>query len=47
MVFFQISDIDDCVGNPCINNGVCIDGANTYTCLCAAGFEGANCQISK
>ena len=49
-VFSNISltDIDDCVGsNLCLNNGICVDGANTYTCQCAQGFDGANCQNSK
>ena len=41
------TDFDDCVGDPCENGGTCQDGANSYTCECADGFEGDNCQISK
>ena len=41
------SDIDDCAGNPCNNGATCNDGVNTYTCTCAAGYEGTNCNTSK
>ena len=42
-----ISDIDECASNPCQNGGQCIDGINGYTCFCAAGFTGVNCETSK
>ena len=41
-----ISDIDDCAGGPCNNGGTCADGVNSYTCICMAGYTGANCQTS-
>ena len=41
------SDIDDCQSSPCLNNGVCEDGVNSYTCKCAHGFKGDNCSISN
>lgn len=28
----------------CLNNGVCIDGVNQYSCRCAPGYTGSNCQ---
>ena len=28
----------------CLNGGSCVDGINTYTCSCAAGYTGSNCQ---
>jgi len=39
-----ISDIDDCVPNPCQNGGSCVDGNSNYTCNCATGFVGTNCE---
>ena len=45
--YLQIPDIDECAPAPCQNGGACIDGVNTYTCECAAGYEGANCETSK
>ncbi|XP_052828928.1 protein crumbs isoform X1 [Octopus bimaculoides] len=38
-------NIDDCVNNPCQNNGTCEDGINSYNCSCINGTEGKNCEI--
>ena len=27
----------------CVNGGVCVDGVGSFTCDCAAGFDGATC----
>jgi len=37
-------NIDDCAAGPCQNGGACTDGVNKYTCSCAAGFTGPQCQ---
>lgn len=54
VVYIKISlflDINDCMNSypqsPCMNNGVCIDGINSYTCDCTHGFIGEKCSISK
>ncbi|KAJ8314705.1 hypothetical protein KUTeg_006855 [Tegillarca granosa] len=39
-------DPNECDSNPCLNNGVCIDGINTYTCQCKGGYAGKNCQTN-
>uniref|UniRef100_A0A9J8A3C5 Neurogenic locus notch homolog protein 1 n=1 Tax=Cyprinus carpio carpio TaxID=630221 RepID=A0A9J8A3C5_CYPCA len=39
-------NIDDCALNPCHNGGTCIDGINSFTCLCPEGFRDATC-LSK
>lgn len=36
--------INECLSNPCLNAGVCVDGINEYRCICLTGFTGANCQ---
>ena len=36
-------DIDDCVNHTCANGGLCVDGINTYTCNCSAGYTGVRC----
>ena len=42
-----LSDLDDCINNPCQNGGVCDDLEFTYQCDCAGGYEGPDCSISK
>ncbi|NXA24645.1 FBLN7 protein, partial [Ibidorhyncha struthersii] len=36
--------IDDCFSNPCANGGTCVDGNQSYTCLCGRGWSGPSCQ---
>jgi len=40
------TNIDDCIDNTCLNNGICIDGLNSYSCQCEMGFEGDNCETN-
>jgi len=41
------SDIDECSSNPCQNLGTCNGGVNIYTCTCAAGYTGDNCETGE
>lgn len=43
-ILISFSDIDSCLSNPCVNNGVCVDGVHLYTCNCQPGFTGYNCE---
>ncbi|XP_038073371.1 uncharacterized protein LOC119741618 [Patiria miniata] len=36
---------DECASTPCQNGGACIDGNNSFTCVCNSGFKGEVCQI--
>jgi len=37
-----------CLSYPCQNGGTCQEASNsTYTCQCADGFEGSNCEVEK
>ncbi|KAI4581647.1 hypothetical protein MJG53_010090 [Ovis ammon polii x Ovis aries] len=38
-------DGDQCEDHPCLNHGHCKDGIGDYTCTCAEGFEGKNCEF--
>lgn len=41
------TNINDCEGLPCQNNGTCIDGINEFTCLCDEFHEGQYCELAK
>ena len=38
--------MNECMPNPCKNGGACTDGLNSYTCECASGFTGDNCETN-
>ena len=40
-------DVDECLNNPCLNEGVCENTQGSYTCICVEGREGNNCQTGK
>lgn len=42
-----VADVDECSSNPCSNDGVCRNFINEYTCQCAPGYEGAQCETGK
>lgn len=39
--------INNCESSPCQNGATCVNGVNTYSCTCVAGFTGSVCQTSK
>lgn len=40
-------NIDDCAANPCRNGGTCVDGVNSFTCLCPEGFHDSMCLSQR
>ena len=40
-------DINECASQPCQNSGQCADRVNGYTCTCADGYAGTNCELSR
>ena len=36
-------DIDDCANHTCANGGLCVDGVNSYSSNCSAGYTGERC----
>ena len=43
----NVSDIDECNSNPCLNTGTCVDAVNGYSCSCPTAFTGGNCEQSE
>ena len=44
--FLDFLDIN-CDPNPCLHNGTCEGGKDSYNCTCAPGWSGATCEISN
>jgi len=40
-------DVNDCANEPCQNGGTCIDGIDSFHCVCPKGWEGTLCNQSK
>ncbi len=40
------TNANDCTSYPCQNSGACINGATTYSCICAVGYTGTNCETN-
>ncbi|CAM9464932.1 unnamed protein product, partial [Chrysoparadoxa australica] len=37
-------EVGACDANPCNNGGTCTNTSGSYTCACAVGFTGTNCE---
>ena len=44
---FQLSDINECLPNPCHNGATCVDLIGNYRCNCKAGYTGGNCETGS
>ena len=42
-----VADIDACSSGPCMNDGICVDGINGFTCTCAEGYAGTQCETGN
>ena len=38
------TETDECFVVPCKNEGVCTDGDNSFSCVCADGWTGTTCD---
>lgn len=41
------SDVNECASNPCLHGSTCIDHANSFTCNCATGYTGTQCETGQ
>ncbi|XP_063964330.1 sushi, von Willebrand factor type A, EGF and pentraxin domain-containing protein 1-like [Lytechinus pictus] len=37
-------DIDECGSSPCQHGASCVDGINSFTCICTEGYRGQLCE---
>jgi hypothetical protein len=44
MLYYCVTDINECDSNPCVNGGTCVNRVNSYACTCVGGYIGTNCQ---
>ncbi|XP_021369778.1 protein eyes shut-like, partial [Mizuhopecten yessoensis] len=40
------TDIDECLSSPCLHGGTCVDGNNSFSCLCPHGRAGQVCNVA-
>ncbi|GCB63020.1 hypothetical protein scyTo_0007323 [Scyliorhinus torazame] len=43
-MIFSPPDIDECHSSPCENGATCVDGVNSFTCLCLPSYAGRLCE---
>lgn len=41
----HFADINDCLGEPCLNGGTCEDQFGKYVCHCQGGNTDPNCYV--
>ena len=39
-------NINECSPDPCLNDGTCSDGIDSYNCSCITGFTGTDCETN-
>ena len=45
---YYVVDINECLSSPCENGGTCsTPQLNMFSCKCAAGYTGTNCDSGK
>lgn len=46
LVLAQTVESATCTSQPCQHGGTCVEGTNSYTCICPNNYYGVNCQAS-
>ena len=44
VIIFVFTDINECASKPCENGATCKDEVNAYSCVCAEGYTGVDCE---
>ena len=40
----MISELDECISEPCEKGGRCIDEVDGFSCFCPIGYMGMTCE---
>ena len=43
-ILWHVLDIDECASSPCANGGVCSNNVGAFSCSCALGYTGSDCE---
>lgn len=47
LLFSYSPDVNECDNNPCENGASCVNSPGGYSCQCAAGWAGAECDQGR
>ena len=47
IILIVLTEINECVSNPCQNDGLCKDYHLMYNCTCKLGYNGTHCEIGR
>uniref|UniRef100_A0A672YPS0 Sushi, von Willebrand factor type A, EGF and pentraxin domain-containing protein 1 n=1 Tax=Sphaeramia orbicularis TaxID=375764 RepID=A0A672YPS0_9TELE len=39
------AEVNECMSSPCLNDGICVDEVNRFSCSCVGGFTGSRCEL--
>ena len=42
-----VTDVNECLTDPCLNGGICNDNIGGYNCTCPRQYVGETCEIGK
>ena len=47
IILNHLADVDECLNDPCLHNGICGNTQGSYMCSCVPQWTGINCQTGK
>lgn len=44
LLLYVFVDVNECLAEPCANQGTCINSNGSYSCVCVEGWQGMHCD---